>query len=200
MKKGKSKGFVLIVERKPKLMSARLFEEYKKKLKSKLQKELGIQNIMAVPRMEKVIVNAGIGKVLQQEPKRLEELIEIVRKITGQQPVKTKARKAVASFKIRAGQVIGLAVTLRGKRMYEFYDRLVNVALPRTRDFRGLSKKGFDGHGNYSLGIRDQLVFPEMADEENASSFSLEVTIVTNTEKDEQAYQLLKDLGFPFND
>lgn len=177
----------------------RLSQLYKKKL-PKLKEELALSNDLAVPKIIKIVVNAGIGKLLQQQPKALDSCIEAYRKITGQQPVLTHAKKAISGFKIRQGQVIGLMVTLRGKRMYEFLDKLINVVLPRTRDFRGLSKKGFDGHGNFSLGLRENVVFPEITQEDTSTSFGLEISIVTNADNDERAYKLLKEFGFPFKD
>lgn len=177
----------------------RLKELYQNQIRPALKRELEFDNDLAVPRLEKIVVNAGIGRLLQQHPKALDQILETLKKITGQRPVATRARVAISSFKIRAGQVVGIEVTLRGKRMYDFLDKLINATLPRTRDFRGLSRKGFDGHGNYSLGLRDQIVFPEMAQEDLELTFGLQVTIVTTAKNDEQAYQLLKKMGFPFS-
>ncbi len=178
----------------------RLLQQYRTKVLPELKTQLKVSNDLAIPRIEKIRVNAGVGKLLQQQPKALDEFIKIMRQITGQQPVVTRAKKAISGFKIREGQAVGLAVTLRGKRMYDFLDKLINVTLPRNRDFRGLSKQGFDGNGNYSLGIREHLVFPEMAQEEIGVNFGVEVTIVTTTKNDESAYQMLKKLHFPFKD
>lgn len=165
----------------------------------KLKQELNLSHDLAVPRLEKIVVNSGIGKLLQQQPKVQESFQAILRKITGQQPVVTSAKKAIAGFKIRKGQIVGLRVTLRGKRMYDFFDKLINVALPRSRDFRGVSRSGFDGHGNFSLGLRDHSVFPEMAQEEIGTGLGVEVTIVTTAKSDAEAYKLLKKFGFPFS-
>ncbi len=178
---------------------SRLFKQYRTTILPKLQTELHAANIMAVPRLKKIIVNAGIGKLLQQQPKNLENYVDAVRKITGQQPVVTRAKRAISGFKTRQGQVVGLRVTLRGKRMYEFLDKLINVALPRTRDFRGMSRQGFDRRGNYSLGLREHLVFPEMAQEDLTTNFGLGVTIATTAKDDKEAYMLLKKFGFPFS-
>lgn len=178
----------------------RLLEQYKTRVLPELKTELKLVNSLAVPRLEKVVVNAGLGRILAQEPKALEACLESLRKITGQQPVITQAQKAISGFKIRKGQTVGLRLTLRGYRMYEFLDKLINAALPRARDFRGISRNGFDGHGNYSLGLREHLVFPEMAQEDIEGSFGMEVTVVTTAKTDERAYKLLKMLGFPFKD
>ena len=179
---------------------SRLLEQYKTRILPELKSELKVDNDFTVPKMVKVVVNAGIGRILQQQPKQLDVLKESMKKITGQQPVVTRAKKAISGFKIRQGQVVGLAVTLRGKRMYDFIDKLVNTALPRTRDFRGISRKGFDKHGSYTLGIREQIVFPEMTEESVEGVFGLEISIVTSARKDEEGYLLLKKLGFPFKD
>ncbi|KKW29779.1 MAG: 50S ribosomal protein L5 [Parcubacteria group bacterium GW2011_GWA2_52_8] len=157
----------------------RLLERYRSTIVPQLQTELKLSNRMAVPRIEKIVVNAGLGKPLVAQPKNLEAFTGAFRKIVGQQPLVTKARKAISAFKIREGQIVGLAATLRGKRMYDFLDKLVNVALPRARDFRGIPRSGFDGRGNYSLGLREHVIFPEMAQEEVASTFGLQVTVVT---------------------
>src|SRR3989338_7962749 len=178
---------------------SRLIQQYKEKILPELKEELKVSNIHAVPRIEKIVINAGIGKVLQQNPKALDTLTETFRKITGQQPVVTRASKAIAGFKIRQGQTVGLTVTLRKKRMYDFLDKFINVVMPRTRDFRGLSPKGFDGRGNYNCGIKEVLVFPE-AGETAEASFGLEITIVTTAKSNAQGFALLKKFGFPFND
>jgi len=178
----------------------RLLEQYKKTVLPELRKELVLSNDLAAPRLVKVVVNAGIGRLLQQQPKELDNLIATFARIVGQRPVSRKARKAISAFKIREGQIVGLSATLRGKRMYEFVDKLVNSALPRTRDFRGISPSGFDHHGNYSLGLREHIVFPEMSGEDVAGVFGLEVTVVTTAKTREQAFKLLKKLGFPFKD
>jgi large subunit ribosomal protein L5 len=171
---------------------------YKEKIIPALQKELGLDNVMAVPKVEKVVVNVGVGKTLK-DAKMLEAIIEDVKRITGQTPIKTIAKKSIAGFKIREGQVVGLVVTLRGSRMYDFMEKLVRIALPRVRDFRGLNPKKFDRHGNYNIGIREQIVFPETTREHFDYTFGLEANIQTNTSDDKQAYALLKSLGFPFS-
>ncbi|OGE76248.1 MAG: 50S ribosomal protein L5 [Candidatus Doudnabacteria bacterium RIFCSPHIGHO2_02_FULL_48_21] len=176
----------------------RLQELYNKQILPALKTELKIDNIQAVPRIQKIVINAGIGRILQQNPKALDALVETMRKITGQQPVITKASKAIAGFKIRQGQTVGLTVTLRQKRMYDFLDKFINVVMPRTRDFRGLSPKGFDGRGNYNCGVKEVLVFPETGEGAGETSFGLEVTIVTTAKNNEEGFQLLKKFGFPF--
>lgn len=175
----------------------RLQVAYKEKIAHKLKDELGLDNVMAVPHIEKVVINSGVGKTLK-DGKMLEAIIEDLRRITGQAPVKTLAKKSISGFKIRENQVVGLVVTLRGRRMYDFLDKLVNVALPRVRDFKGLNPKSFDGHGNYSIGIREQIVFPETAREHIEHTFGFEVNIQTSTDSDDAARKLLKSLGFPF--
>jgi len=176
----------------------RLQERYKKTIVPELQTELKRPNVMAVPRVSKIVVNAGLGKPLVAQPKNLEAFTEAFRKIVGQQPQVTRARKAISAFKTREGQVVGLAATLRGKRMYDFLDKLINITLARGRDFRGVPRTGFDGRGNYSLGFREHIVFPEMAQEEVGSTFGLQVTIVTTARTNEEAFVLLKKFGFPF--
>ncbi|OGE82589.1 MAG: 50S ribosomal protein L5 [Candidatus Doudnabacteria bacterium RIFCSPHIGHO2_01_FULL_49_9] len=179
---------------------SRLMQEYKKKIRPALREELKIANIHAVPRIEKIVVNAGIGRILQQNPKVLDKLVEVMGKITGQRPVVTRAKKAIAGFKIRQGQTVGLTATLRSKRMYDFLDKLVNIAFPRTRDFRGLSRSGFDGRGNYNCAVREVIVFPEAGEGNMEGNFGLEITIVTSAQTNEAAYQLLKKYRFPFKD
>lgn len=179
---------------------SRLMQQYQTKLVPELKQELALANVHAVPRIEKIVVNVGLGRVLQHNPKNLDKLVELFRRITGQQPIITRASKAIAGFKIREGQTVGMAVTLRGKRMYDFLDKLINVAWPRTRDFRGLSRSGFDGRGNYSAGLKEHIVFPEAAESDMEDEFGLEVSIVTTAKNDEQGYKLLKKFGFPFKD
>ncbi|MBX4187251.1 MAG: 50S ribosomal protein L5 [Candidatus Doudnabacteria bacterium] len=162
-----------------------------------LKKAFGLTNPMAVPKVAKVVVNVGVGKTLK-DAKMLEGILDDVKKITGQTPVKTLAKKSIAGFKIREGQVVGLMVTLRGNRMYDFLEKMVKIALPRVRDFRGLDPKKFDHHGNYNIGIREQIVFPETTREHLDYTFGLEVNIQTTTNDDKQALELLKSLGFPF--
>ncbi len=162
-----------------------------------LMKEFGLDNVMQVPRLEKIIVNIGVGEALDNA-KALDAAVEDMTTITGQRPVVTKARKSIANFKLREGRSIGVKVTLRGERMWSFLDRLVNVALPRTRDFRGVSADSFDGRGNYTLGIREQIIFPEVHYEKIDKIRGLEATIVTTARNDEQGRRLLQLLGMPF--
>ncbi|OGE87768.1 MAG: 50S ribosomal protein L5 [Candidatus Doudnabacteria bacterium RIFCSPLOWO2_02_FULL_49_13] len=171
---------------------------YKEKVTKSLMQDLHLGNVMAVPKIQKVVVNVGVGKTLK-DAKMLEAIVEDVKRITGQTPVKTLAKKSIAGFKIREGQVVGLVVTMRGNRMYDFLEKLVKVALPRVRDFRGLDPKKFDGHGNYNIGLREQIVFPETTREHFEYTFGLEVNIQTSTDDDKQALALLKSLGFPFS-
>ncbi len=177
----------------------RLKEKYHKEVRPALKKKFALENSMAVPKVLKVVINAGVGKTLK-DPKYLDAIIADLKTITGQQPVKTIARKSIAGFKIREGQVIGVTVTLRGQRMYDFLDKLVNITLPRVRDFRGISAKGFDGRGNYNLGIKEQLVFPEISEESIEHTFGFEISVATNAGNNERGKELLKSLGFPFAD
>ena len=162
-----------------------------------LKTELNIKSVMAVPQITKVVINIGAGNAVS-DSKLLEFIVSELTNITGQAPVITKARKSIAGFKLREGNEIGVKLTLRGKRMYDFLERLISVALPRVRDFRGLSKKGFDGRGNYSLGLKEHVVFPEVIFENIDKVFGLEVTIVTTAEDDKTGIELLSRLGFPF--
>lgn len=175
---------------------ARLLEQYQQQSVPDLQKQLGISNVHEVPRIEKVVLNVGAGRAIQ-DSRLLDTAINTLRKITGQQPVVTRASRSVAGFKLREGNPIGAKVTLRGQHMYEFLDRLVTVVLPRTRDFRGLSDKSFDPSGNYSIGLNDQSVFPELSYDDTHTTHGLQINIVTNSDP-EQSYALLKTLGFPF--
>jgi large subunit ribosomal protein L5 len=178
-------------------MSARLKERYQKDVAPQIAKEIGISNPMAVPRIEKVVINMGMGEAIANA-KILDTAADELRAITGQKPVITKAKKSIASFKLRQGMPIGVVVTLRGDRMYEFLDRLVSVALPRVRDFRGVSPKAFDGRGNYTIGIREQLIFPEIDFNKVDKLRGMNISIVTTARNDEQARALLKGLGMPF--
>ena len=162
-----------------------------------LKKEFGLSNGMQVPRIEKIVVNIGVGEALENA-KALDAAVEDMTTITGQKPVVAKARRSIANFKLREGRAIGVRVTLRGGRMWSFFDRLVNVALPRTRDFRGISPNAFDGRGNYTLGIREQIIFPEIHYEKIDKLRGLEVTIVTSAPNDEQGRRLLQLMGMPF--
>lgn len=175
----------------------RLREAYNQKIGTTLREKLGLKNQFQIPRLEKVIINVGVGDAKDNQ-KQMAEVVENLAKITGQKPVITKAKKSIAGFKIRAGQPIGVRVTLRSDRMYDFIDKLVSIALPRFRDFRGLAKKGFDGNGNYNLGIKEQVLFPEIHFDQVEKMHGLNVTIVTTAETDEQALALLTELGFPF--
>jgi large subunit ribosomal protein L5 len=176
---------------------ARLRDKYKNEIAPAIAKEFGIENPMAIPRLEKIVVNMGIGEAISNA-KILDTAAEELRSITGQKPVVTKAKKSIAAFKLRQGMNIGTMVTLRGERMYEFLDRLISVALPRVRDFRGISGKAFDGRGNYTLGIREQLIFPEIDFNKVDKTRGMNISIVTTATNDEQARSLLKAMGMPF--
>jgi len=178
-------------------MAARLKERYQQEVRKKLAEEFGIENPMAVPRIEKVVLNMGMGEAISNA-KILDVAVEELATITGQKPVVTKAKKSIASFKLREGQSIGTMVTLRGEKMYEFLDRLINIALPRVRDFRGVPTKSFDGRGNYTLGVRDHLIFPEIDAGKVDKSRGMNITIVTTAKTDEQARSLLREIGMPF--
>lgn len=176
---------------------ARLLERYKTEILPRLAEQLGKSNPLSVPRVQKVVVNMGVGAALQEQ-KRLDEAADSLALITGQRPVITKAKKSVSGFRLREGMKIGCMVTLRGQRMYEFLDRLIALALPRVRDFRGLRRKGFDGRGNYSLGISEQMVFPEIDPDKVGHTQGMDVTIVTTAQDNDEGYALLKALGMPF--
>lgn len=178
---------------------SRLQERYQKEIIPELQKELSIENVMAVPRLEKIVINVGVGDALQNI-KLLDAAKTELSLITGQWPATGRARKSISSFKLRQGQAIACYVTLRGKRMYEFMDRLVNIVLPRVRDFRGVSPRAFDGRGNYTLGLREQLVFPEIDYTKVERPRGMNITIVTCADSNEQAFALLKKLGVPFSE
>lgn len=176
---------------------ARLKEKYKSEVVPALKERFNYSNVMQVPKIEKVVVNVGVGEAVA-DPKALDGAIKDVETITGQKVIVTKAKKSIANFKLREGMSIGCKVTLRGQRMYEFLDRLVSVSLPRIRDFDGVSPKAFDGRGNYSLGIKEQLIFPEIDYDKVDKVRGLEVVIVTSAPTDEEAYELLKLMGVPF--
>ncbi len=178
-------------------MAARLKEKYLQEIKPALQKELGLSNPMAVPRLEKIVLNMGLGEATQNS-KLLDPLVADLAAIAGQKPVTTRAKKSIAAFKVREGMPIGAMVTLRGQIMYEFLDRLIQVGLPRVRDFRGVSTKSFDGRGNYTLGMRDQLIFPEVDYSKVEKLKGMNITIVTSAPDDNQARALLKAFGIPF--
>jgi large subunit ribosomal protein L5 len=175
---------------------ARLIEKHKNEVVPALMQRFGYQNVMQVPKLEKIVVNMGVGDAVA-DSKALDAAMEELAIITGQKPVITKAKHSVAAFKIRTGMSIGTKVTLRGERMYEFFDKLVNVVLPRIRDFRGLSPKSCDGRGNYSLGLREQLIFPEINYDKVQKVRGMDITIVTSARTDEEAIELLKALGMP---
>jgi len=175
----------------------RLLQKYREEALPALKEQFGYKNEMAVPRLRKVVVNMGIGKAIQ-ERKRLQDGMKDLSVITGQKPIITKARRSVAGFKVRKGMEVGCKVTLRGARMYEFVDRLISIALPRIRDFRGLSPRRFDGHGNYSLGISEQTVFPEVDLDSLEYVQGMNVSITTSARTDEEARALLESLGMPF--
>ncbi len=170
---------------------------YRTELRQRLQQELGLPNIMQVPRPVKIVINMGVGDAIR-ESRQLEGAVRDLTAITGQKPQVTKAKQSIAGFKIREGQSIGAKVTLRGDRMWEFFDRLVSVALPRIRDFRGLSPRGFDGHGNFTLGLTEQLVFPEVDYDSIVKVRGMDITVVTTAETNDQGRALLTALGFPF--
>jgi large subunit ribosomal protein L5 len=176
---------------------ARLQEKYHNDVVPKLKKEFGISNPMAIPRITKIVCNIGTGEA-SRNAKILDQAIDELTAITGQKPVVRKARKSIAQFKLRLGMQIGCSVTLRRERMFEFLDRLVNIALPRVRDFRGLSSKGFDGRGNYTMGVKDHLIFPEIDYTKVEFPKGMNITVVTTAQTDDQARFLLQELGFPF--
>jgi large subunit ribosomal protein L5 len=184
-------------KKESKAMAARLKEKYHKEIKQALQKELGLDNPMAVPELDKIVVNMGLGEATGNT-KLLDPLVANLAEITGQKPVTTKAKKSIAAFKVRAGMSIGAMVTLRNEKAYEFLDRLISTALPRVRDFRGVSTKSFDGRGNYTLGLRDQLIFPEIDYSKVEKMKGMNITIVTTAKDDNQARALLKAFGMPF--
>jgi large subunit ribosomal protein L5 len=178
-------------------MPERLREQYRAEIAPKLREEFGYKNVMQIPRLEKIVVNVGLGEALQNA-KALDAAVKDISTISGQRPVITRARKSIATFKLRAGNPIGVKVTLRGDRMYAFLDRLVNIALPRMRDFRGVPRDAFDGRGNYTLGLREQIVFPEISYDQVDRVRGMEITIVTTARSDEEARRLLEHLGMPF--
>lgn len=178
-------------------IKARLADTYRKDIVPDLMKKFGYKSVMQVPHLHKIVVNMGVGDAVA-DPKILEEAVKELETITGQKPSIRKARKAISNFKLRQGVNIGAMVTLRKERMYEFLDRLVNIALPRVRDFRGLSDKSFDGRGNYSLGIKEQIIFPEINVDKIGKVLGMDITIVTTALSDNEAYELLQSFGVPF--
>jgi large subunit ribosomal protein L5 len=202
-KKGRKKeelkkaGFAANIEEGLEAKPARLKLRYRKEGVPALMKELGMKNPFQVPRLEKIVVNMGLGEALANN-KILESAVDQLGAITGQRPVVTRARKSIANFKLRQGQAIGCAVTLRGDRMYEFLDRLISVALPRVRDFKGVSPKAFDGKGNYTLGVREQIIFPEINYDQIEKVKGLNISFVTTAKNDEQGLALMRHFGMPF--
>ena len=178
--------------------TTRLLERFNSEIKANLMKKFEYKSVMEVPHLDKIVVNIGVGDAVSDK-KRIEESVEELALITGQKPVVTKAKKSIATFKLREGEPIGCKVTLRGVRMYEFFDKLVSISLPRVRDFRGVSKNSFDGRGNYTLGIKEQLIFPEIDYDKVNKVRGMDIVIVTTAKTDEEAYALLKELGMPFS-
>ncbi len=176
----------------------RIKKQYKESVAPKLMKEFAYSSAMQIPTIEKISVSVGVGEAIDNK-KFLESAVKELEQITGQHAVKTKARKSIANFKLRKGQEIGTMVTLRGKQMWEFYDRLVNIALPRVKDFRGVNPNAFDGHGNFSLGVKEQIIFPEIDYDKIERVSGLNVVIVTTAKTDEEGFALLKKLGMPFS-
>ena len=176
---------------------ARLKERYRNEILPYLQKEFGYKNIMQAPKLKKIVVNMGLGEAVQN-PKLIDSAVEELARITGQRPVVTRAKKSISNFRLREGAPIGCMITLRGDRMYEFFDRLVNVALPRVRDFKGVSPKAFDGRGNFALGIKEQIIFPEIDYDKIDKVKGLGVVITTTAQTDHEAKELLRSLGMPF--
>ena len=175
----------------------RLEEKYKKEVVPSLMEKYNYKTVMLVPKIEKIVVNMGVGDALANS-KNLEAAVSDLAKITGLKPIETKAKKSIAAFKVREGHKIGCKVTLRGERMYEFLDKLISIGLPRVRDFRGLSSKSFDGRGNYTIGIKEQLIFPEINFDEVEKVRGMDIVIVTTSKNNEEAFELLKELGVPF--
>lgn len=175
----------------------RLLEKYQKETRPALQKELGYKNVHQIPKIEKIVINSGVGRAVT-DSKNLEIVSATIQKVTGQMPVTTSAKNSIAGFKLREGNKIGVMVTLRGERMYNFLDRLVAIVLPRIRDFRGISEKSFDQQGNYSIGLNDQSVFPELSFEEAANRHGMQVNIITTAKTPEESKRLLQLMGFPF--
>ena len=178
-------------------VSPRLFELYRKNIVAELVKRFHYGSIMEVPKLEKIAINVGVGQATQ-DPKILDTVVKDLEMIVGQKPVTTKAKKAISNFKLRAGIPIAARLTLRRQRMYEFLDRFINIAVPRIRDFRGLSDKSFDGRGNYTVGIKEHIIFPEVDVDKVTKIFGMDITFVTTARTDEEAYELLKALGMPF--
>ncbi|NPV12422.1 MAG: 50S ribosomal protein L5 [Ignavibacteria bacterium] len=197
-KEEKAKDTAVQVQTEPEeKITPRLFEMYKQEIVPLLMKQFNYKNVMQVPKLHKITLNIGVGKATQ-DPKLLEDAVKDLEMIAGQKPAIRKAKKAISNFKLRQGMAIGCMVTLRGARMYEFLDRLINIALPRVRDFRGVSDKSFDGRGNYTLGIKEHIIFPEINVDKVNRIYGMDITIVTTAKTDAEAYELLKAFGFPF--
>ncbi|MEX0936094.1 MAG: 50S ribosomal protein L5 [Gemmatimonadota bacterium] len=178
-------------------MESRLQKHYQEKVRPKLREEFGFENVHQIPRVTKVVVNVGIGEAGRNQ-KLLDSVIEEVGAITGQKPVVTTARRSVAGFALREGMPVGVSVTLRRGRMYDFLDRLVSASIPRIRDFRGIPTRSFDGRGNYTLGVKEQIIFPELEYDQVEQVHGMDISVVTSTDKDDEAYALLREMGFPF--
>lgn len=179
------------------MAEARLYKQYKEEIVDKLREEFSYDNIMAVPKLQKIVVNSGVGEAVENQ-KALDQVSDNLAKITGQKPIQTRSKHSISNFKVREGMPIGCKVTLRKSIMYEFLDRLINLALPRTRDFRGVPDRSFDGRGNYTLGIKEHTIFPEINTDNVDKLHGMDVTFVTSAETDEEAYALLKHFGMPF--
>ncbi len=178
-------------------VTPRYYELYKKEIQKGLKEKLQLKSISQAPRLEKISVNVGVGQATQ-DPKLIDAVVKDLEAIIGQKAVVTRAKKAISNFKLREGMPVGVRVTLRNKKMYEFFDRFVNIALPRVRDFRGLSDKSFDGHGNYTVGIKEHIIFPEIDVDKITKIFGMDITFVTTAKTDQHAYELLKSFGLPF--
>lgn len=178
---------------------ARLKEQYRNDITKSVREKFGYKNVNEIPKLEKLVINIGVGEAIANA-KAIDSAMGDLAKITGQKPIVTKAKKSVAAFKLRAGMPIGCKVTLRGERMYEFVDKLFNIALPRVRDFRGVSPKSFDGRGNYTLGVKEQLIFPEIEYDKIDKTRGMDIIFVTTAKTDEEAHELLKQMGMPFKD
>jgi len=179
------------------MMSTRLKQHYEERVRPKLQQEFGFSNIHRIPSITKIVINVGVGDAGRNQ-KLLDSVVEEVGKIAGQKPNVTSARKSIAGFSLREGMPVGVTVTLRGARMYDFLDRLLSVAMPRIRDFRGIPTRSFDGRGNYTLGLREQIIFPEIDYDSVVKVHGMDITIVTSTERDDEGFALLREMGFPF--
>lgn len=179
------------------MAEARLHTIYKNEIATKLKEEFSYGNVMEIPKLNKIVINVGVGEAIQDK-KVLDVIVQNIAQITGQQPVTTKAKKSISNFKLRDGMPIGCKVTLRGRIMYEFLDRFINLALPRTRDFQGIPDKSFDGRGNYTVGVKEHTIFPEIDTDKVTKMHGMDITFVTSAQTDEEAYALLKHFGMPF--